>query len=63
VIGAIGRKYIPILALGWAGHAAWDFFLHPAVYDYFPSWYPGGCAGFDLFLAAYIFANGLSSIK
>ena len=47
------------LALGWAGHVAWDLGLHagagaPA---FVPSWYPVVCTSFDLLVAGYIVAR------
>jgi Family of unknown function (DUF6010) len=62
IIAAIGRKFHMVLALGWAGHAAWDLFLHPVNAEtYFPVWYPGLCAGFDLVVAVYLFSGSFRS--
>ena len=46
-----------ILALGWAAHVAWDLLLHPVhAPSYAPWWYPVVCIGFDLVVAAAVFA-------
>ena len=45
-----------LLGLGWLMHIDWDIF-HGQFYlntSYVPDWYPGICAGFDLFIAGYI---------
>ncbi|HVT57491.1 MAG TPA: DUF6010 family protein [Thermoanaerobaculia bacterium] len=45
----------PLLAIGWAGHAAWDLARHTqGEVAYVPGWYPAACSGFDLVVAAYL---------
>lgn len=55
ILAAVGLKSAPILGISWAAHSVWDFGLHSGTDTPFvPNWYPGMCAGFDLFLAGYI---------
>ena len=54
----LGRVTPWWLALGWAGHVAWDVALHldraqPVVGE----WYPLFCVGFDLPVAGYIWRS------
>lgn len=49
------RRSSWFLALGWAGHVAWDLLLHPLDHSsYAPWWYPMACIGFDLLVAGAI---------
>lgn len=53
------RRWGPALAVGWAGHVAWDLALHrsgPGA-AYTPAWYPWLCVGFDLILAVAVVLN------
>ena len=51
-----GLRSMPVLALGWAGHAAWDLMIHTrgTGATYTPDWYPWACVGFDLVVAIAI---------
>ena len=43
------------LIIGWVAHTVWDVLLHKVLsVGFVPEWYPVGCLGFDLLLAAYI---------
>src|SRR5260221_433619 len=47
-IGWLGLRYSPRwLAIGWAGHAVWDFGLHlmAGTPPFVPGWYPVMCLG------------------
>jgi len=56
----LGSRVSPIwLALGWAGHVAWDVGLHlERAQQVVPSWYPLFCVGFDLIVAGYLLSLG-----
>jgi hypothetical protein len=56
------RLSMTVLALGWAGHAAWDLLIHTRGIGaaYTPDWYPWACVGFDLVIAIAILARGQS---
>ena len=55
-LGALGIwRWPAVLAVGWAGHVAWDLLVVKAsVTRYAPDYLPALCIGFDLFLAGYI---------
>jgi len=57
-LGLAGLWRWPVLiAVGWAGHVAWDFAPSgSSSASYAPSWWPPVCVGTDLFLAGYITA-------
>lgn len=49
------KGHVRALVLGWVFHPVWDMFLHTLPRAGFvPEWYVLACAGFDLFLAAYL---------
>ena len=53
----LSRKFgLWLLAAGWLLHIIWDVFHGQFFMNtfYVPAWYPGACAGFDLFIAGYI---------
>jgi hypothetical protein len=52
------RRWLVVLAIGWAGHVLWDVALHMdrAGAAFAPSWYPWLCIGFDLVLAGSVVA-------
>ena len=64
VFGALavggGRRYPPLLALGWALHVGWDVLLHvgPGT-EFVPPWYVPLCVGFDLVVAGGILATSV----
>ncbi len=57
-LGLAGLWRWPVLiALGWAGHVAWDLASSGSTSaPYAPFWWPPLCVGTDLFLAGYITA-------
>ena len=59
--GLRGRRWV--LALGWAGHVAWDvpFHLSGAGAEYTPPWYPWLCVSFDLIMAGAVLASSRRS--
>lgn len=54
------RRWISLLALGWAAHVAWDLLLHlsGAGAEYTPYWYPWLCLSFDVVIAAAVLVRG-----
>lgn len=72
VYGAAARAGLrgrpSLLALGWAGHVAWDVLLHlgGAGAEYTPRWYPWLCVSFDLVAACAVLAlirRGASDLR
>ncbi|HEY8196801.1 MAG TPA: hypothetical protein VIG04_07480 [Gemmatimonadales bacterium] len=57
----LGSRVSPLwLALGWAGHVAWDVGLHlERTQHVVPPWYPLFCVGFDLIVAGYLLGLAL----
>lgn len=50
------RRWLAVLALGWAVHVLWDVALHmdgPGA-AFTPAWYPWLCIGFDLVVAGAV---------
>lgn len=58
LLAFLGVRHSPrFLALGWAAHLGWDFFLHSNdASSYAPWWYPALCLGFDLVVAGALVA-------
>lgn len=65
VVAALGaRRWLWLLAAGWAVHAAWDVLLHTGGRGaWAPGWYPTLCVGFDLFLAGYVLALASQRVR
>jgi hypothetical protein len=57
-LGLVGVWRAPsLIAVGWAGHVAWDLAVEKAsAAIYAPWWLPLLCVGTDIFLAGYIAA-------
>ena len=56
-----GVWWAPVwLAVGWVAHAVWDVALHvatPAAPATAPAWYAALCVGFDMVVAAGVYAT------
>jgi hypothetical protein len=53
------RRWLALLALGWAAHVGWDVLLHldGAGAASTPRWYPWLCVSFDLVVAGAVLAQ------
>jgi hypothetical protein len=65
VLAWLGTRISPgWLALGWAGHVAWDVGLHlERIQSVVPPWYPLFCVGFDLIVAGYLLSLALPRLR